>query len=143
MQREQDQKLLGLSSPQSSATILLQVASSDNNDPLQCNGEVLVSLNESVVGLVTDNTGGSQMAFGEKRVPYKINNCHTNRNCKFCIKFNSSQSFITSSHISVINCVTSNCIYLITCKNCFIQYIGKTSQTSRNRLILHIHIFNS
>ena len=42
--------------------------SSDNTDPLQRNGDVLGNCNELVGGL-PDNSGGSQAAFGEKRVP--------------------------------------------------------------------------
>ena len=121
--------------------------SSDNTDPLQRNGDVLVDHNELVGGL-PDNSGGSQVAFGEKRVPYKIKKCHSNHNCKLCLKFNPSHSFVSSStnrnyeiiasnHISIINCATSNCVYLITCQNCSIQYVGETGQTLRNRFNLH------
>ena len=121
--------------------------SSENTDPLQRNGDVLVNHNEFVGGQ-PDNSGGSKVAFVEKRVPYKINKCHSNHNCKLCIKFNPSHSFISSStnrnyeiivpsHISTINCATSNCIYLITCGNCSIQYVGETGQTLRKRFNLH------
>lgn len=47
--------------------------------------------------VLPDKTGGSQLAFGEKRVPYKINKCHSNRHCKLWFKFNPYYSFITSS----------------------------------------------
>ena len=35
------------------------------------------------------------------------------------------------------NCETSNCIYLVTCGICDVQYIGKTSQAMRKRHGLH------
>ena len=100
------------------------------------------------VGVLPDNTERSQMSFRGKRVPHKINKCLSNHNCKFCLKFNSSHSFTSSSanrnyeimiqsHTSIINCAISNCIYLIPCKNCCFQYVGETDQTLKNRLNRH------
>ena len=56
-----------------------------------------------------------------------FNKGHSNHNCKLCIKFKLSHSFvgcctnrnyeaIVSSHISITICAISYCIYLITCK---------------------------
>ena len=53
--------------------------SSDNTDPLQRNDDVLVDHNELAGGL-SDTSGGSQVAFVEKRVPYRIKNLHSNHN---------------------------------------------------------------
>ena len=110
--------------------------SSENTDSLQRNGDVLVIVtNLLVVYLITC-------------VLYKINKYHPYHNCKLCIKFNLSHSLISFStninyemiflsHISIINSATSSCIYLITCKNCSIKYVGETRQTLRNRFSLH------
>ena len=47
-------------------------------------------------------------------------------------------------HTSIIICATSNCIYLIACKNCPIQYVRETSHTLRNCFNLHwSSVFNS
>ena len=62
--------------------------------------------------------------------------------------FNPVDSFISSSthrlYKSVFfdssckyDCSTSNCIYLITCSNCKLQYVGETSQTLRHRFATH------
>lgn len=72
--------------------------SSDNTDPLQHNGDVLVNGNESVGGPL-DNTEVLQVALGGKCVPYKINKFHSNHNFKLCLKLNPSHSFISSSTI--------------------------------------------
>ena len=47
--------------------------------------------------VLPDKTGGSQLAFGEKHIPYKINKCHSNYSYKLCIRFNPSHGFISLS----------------------------------------------
>ena len=42
-----------------------------------------------IVGGLPDHTRGSQVAFRGKHIPYKIK-CHSNHNCKHCLKFNTS-----------------------------------------------------
>ena len=54
--------------------------SSENTDPLQRNGDVLVDHNE-LVGALPDNSGGSQEAFGEKRFVPTI--CEEDRKVPF------------------------------------------------------------
>ena len=39
--------------------------------------------------------------------------------------------------IITMNCETKNVVYLISCKRCGIQYVGKTSQTLRSRINNH------
>ena len=66
-------------------------------------------------------------------------------------KFNlkPSDSFLNSSihrkyvtkcndnNIKTLNCSTSNCIYLITCCRCGLQYVGETVQSLRDRFSGH------
>ena len=117
--------------------------SSEGVDPLQRNGDVLANRNEFVGG-PSGNTDGLQVAFGETYVNYNIRKCHSNHNCKLCLKFNPVKTFLSSStnrsynvvvpsNISLIDCSTSNCIYLLTCMNCHLQYVGETEQTLRKR----------
>ena len=121
--------------------------SSDDNDPLQRSGDVFVDQNEFVGGL-SAFAEGSQVAFGETSVPYNISKCHSNHNCKLCLKFNPASIIVSSStnrtykiiiptNTPIVNCATMNCIYLITCVNCFVQYVGETEQTLQNRFNLH------
>ena len=101
------------------------------------------------VGGPPDQTGGSQVPFGEKRDPYKIKKCHLNHNFKLCLEVNPFEAFISSStaknyeivpsHISIIRYATSNCIYLITCKHCEIAltYIDLPFATPKKILIVN------
>ena len=44
----------------------------------------------------TDNTEiADGLTFGGKCAPYKISKCHSNNDCKLCLKFDPSHSFIT------------------------------------------------
>ena len=93
--------IAALSSPQQPAALCTNPSvcgshTSVNTDPLQRNYNVLANHNEFVGGQ-PDNSGGSQVAFGEIRVPYQINKFHANHYCILCIKFNPSDSFISSS----------------------------------------------
>ena len=66
--------------------------------------------------------------------------------CKTCACINVGSSFISnitnhsynvvSPHV-FLDCGTSNVIYLISCKRCGLQYVGKTSQTLRSRFNNH------
>ena len=40
-------------------------------------------------------------------------------------------------NINTLNCSTSNCIYLITCSRCGLQYVGETVQSLRDRFSGH------
>ena len=44
---------------------------------------------------------------------------------------------IVPSNIKSVDCSTSNCIYLLTCMNCHMQYVGETEQTLRGRFTGH------
>ena len=66
--------------------------------------------------------------------------------CKTCDFINVGSSFKSNvtgrdynvaSPCACLDCGTSNVIYLITCKKCGVQYVGKTSQTLRSRFNNH------
>ena len=40
-------------------------------------------------------------------------------------------------NINTLNCYTSNCIYLITCCRCGLQYVGETVKSLRDRFSGH------
>ena len=40
-------------------------------------------------------------------------------------------------NINALNCSTSNCIYLIICRRCGLQYVGVTLQSLRDRMSDH------
>ena len=40
-------------------------------------------------------------------------------------------------NINILNCSTSNCLYLLTCGRCGIQYVGETVQSLRDRFSGH------
>ena len=74
--------------------------------------------------------------------------------CKFCDIFDINPIIISSStqrcytrkspNNSKLNCKSSNCIYILTCCTCSLQYVGETSQIIRNRFNLHrSHIKNN
>lgn len=56
--------------------------SSDNSDSLLRNSDDLNNCTKFACS-PPYKTGGSLVLFQEKRVPYKINNCHLNHNCRF------------------------------------------------------------
>ena len=68
--------------------------------------------------------------------------CKRPNSCRYCPQLDRSGSFIcnttkqTLKSKTNINCQTMNCIYLITCTSCGIQYVGQT----KNKLITR---FNS
>ena len=88
-----------------------------------------------------------------------VNKCCSAR-CKTCRQIcqtNVFKSNVTNKIYSVthMDCGTDNIIYLVSCKQCGVQYVGETSQTLRKRLINHrnrlkqlcglylYHLFNS
>ena len=63
--------------------------------------------------------------------------CNRPQKCRYCPKINHMGSIISKTTgqkfytMVNVNCQSSNLIYLITCKNCSVQYVGQT----KNRLI--------
>jgi len=68
--------------------------------------------------------------------------CNSNH-CKVCrhitqgVHFTSTHNRKTFSIIGNITCKTSNLVYLITCGNCSLQYVGETSRTLAERITDH------
>ena len=75
--------------------------------------------------------------------------CSSKHKCALCVNLKPSDSFKSSlthkkyvtkcddKNISVLNCPTSNCIYLITCCRRGLQYVGETVQSLRDRFSGH------
>ena len=75
----------------------------------------------------------------------RVGKCESPR-CKTCDYINVCSSFksnVTNRQYSIVSphacldCGTKNVIYLIFCKKCGVQYVGKTSQTLRSRFNNH------
>lgn len=75
----------------------------------------------------------------------KVTTCGSRR-CLTCVHMVVGETFMNNVngriyHIkcnsSILDCSSSNVIYLISCAKCGVQYIGKTSQTLRSRLNNH------
>ena len=75
----------------------------------------------------------------------RVSKCGSNR-CKTCdyisvtntFKSNiTNREYYVSSSSNCMDCSTKNLIYLISCKKCGVQYVGKTSQTLRSRFNNH------
>ena len=71
--------------------------------------------------------------------------CKRLTSCRYCPRLNTSGSFIChttkqtlKSKIN-INCQTMNCIYLITCQSCGIQYVGQTKNKLLTRFNSHYY----
>ncbi|OCT99382.1 uncharacterized protein LOC108698046 [Xenopus laevis] len=68
--------------------------------------------------------------------------------CSICMYMETTSTFISSRTGNVYNiterlsCVTSHVIYLITCKKCKMQYVGKTSNSIRRRFVDHLSTIN-
>ena len=71
--------------------------------------------------------------------------CGSSR-CKACRHVSQGSTFVSNvtqksynviSSNSLMNCNTTNVIYLISCKKCGVQYVGETSQKLRSRLNNH------
>ena len=81
-----------------------------------------------------------------KGLVHKWNSKHK---CALCVNLKPSDSFHSSlthrkyvtkcddKNINTLNCSTSNCIYLITCCRCGLQYVGETVQSLRDRFSGH------
>ena len=79
---------------------------------------------------------------------------HTSNNgCKLCHHLSTKDHFVsTSTHrvyqaiipsdVEIVNCNSSNVIYLITCKKCRLQYVGETVQKLRERRNHHDSCFH-
>ena len=78
----------------------------------------------------------------------KIKNHQSKHGCKMCLVLSTKDHFVSSSthrvykseipsSIEAVNCNTSNIIYLITCKKCYLQYVGETCLKLRERFCLH------
>ena len=78
-----------------------------------------------------------------------VDKCNSKHKCALCVKLEPSDSFYSSlthrkyvtkcddKNINTLNCSTSNCIYLITCCRCGLQYVGETVQSLRDRFSGH------
>jgi hypothetical protein len=76
-------------------------------------------------------------------ITYAFRTCASNK-CKTCtlhscnkINFESSTNKSSFRFREDIYCNTANIIYLITCRQCKIQYIGETGRTLRDRIVDH------
>ena len=69
--------------------------------------------------------------------------CNRTSSCRYCPLLNVSGSFTCKTNNQIlqskinVNCQTSNCIYLITCSNCGIQYVGQTKNKILTRFNSH------
>ena len=73
-----------------------------------------------------------------------VTKCGSSRckTCKHMVEGDSLISNVTNSKYNIVSpsgmdCGTCNVVYLISCKKCGIQYIGKTTQTIRRRVNNH------
>ena len=74
------------------------------------------------------------------------NRCMTCKIISKCQNFTSTNTKETFAINTVMDCESSNIIYLYTCKYCHIQYVGETGNCLRNRANAHrsaIHTHNS
>jgi len=63
--------------------------------------------------------------------------CITCNNIATCQNFTSSQTNETFAINSILDCNSSNIIYLYTCKFCHVQYVGETGNSLRDRANRH------
>ena len=79
----------------------------------------------------------------EKNVDTRL--CKRPNSCRYCPRLNRSGSFLcnttnqTLQSKTNINCQTMNCIYLITCSSCGIQYVGQTKNKLLTRFNSHFY----
>ena len=78
-----------------------------------------------------------------------VHKCNIKHKCALCLNLKPSDIFHSSlthrkyvtkcdvKNINSLNCSTSNFMYLITCFTCFLQYVGKTVQSLRDRFSGH------
>ena len=116
-----------------------------NSTPLQRNGDVVPDVRKLVGGPST-SVETLDAACGANS-SNNIKKCQSKR-CKLCFNFHINDSFVSSSthrtydtilppNTTTLNCSSTNCIYLITCTKCKLQYVGETVQTLRNRFSTH------
>ena len=76
------------------------------------------------------------------------------RQCGLCCVFKSDSSFkstttnrtykaIVPKDVDIVDCNTVNCVYLITCSVCNLQYVGETAQRLKDRCKTHRKGINS
>ena len=79
----------------------------------------------------------------ESAVSYNVTKCNRRR-CSHCLTINESDCFTSSTTSCVhkirqtLSCISTDVIYLITCKKCEAQYVGQTHQKCANRMNNHI-----
>ena len=78
-----------------------------------------------------------------------VRKCNSRHKCALCVNLKPSAGFYSNlthrnyvtkcddKNINTLNCSTSNCIYLITCCRCGLQYVGETVQSLRDRFSGH------
>ena len=72
------------------------------------------------------------------------NPCNRLKSCRYCPLINKTGKFISTTtgrefySMKNVNCQSSNLIYVITCKNCGIQYVGQTKNGILTRFQGHI-----
>ena len=77
-----------------------------------------------------------------------VHKCNSNRKCALCNNLKPTDEFYSSmthrKYVSksydnniTLDCSTSNCIYLISCCRCDLQYVGETVQSLRDRFSGH------
>ena len=93
----------------------------------QCNGDVLSDRRELVGGSFTS-------------VEFLFSACEDGGSTKFK-KYNSNKCTLANSFFKtadkIVSRNSSNIIYVITCLNCFIQYVGETAQQLNIRFTTH------
>ena len=74
--------------------------------------------------------------------------CKEPTTCRYCPRLNTSCSFTCKTNnlklnsMVNINCQSTNCIYLITCSHCGIQYVGQTKNKILTRFNSHYFDIN-
>ena len=78
-----------------------------------------------------------------------VHKCNSKHKRALCVNLKPSDTFHSSlthrkyvtkcddKNINTLNCSTSNCIYLITCCRCDLQYVRETVQSLRDRFSGH------
>ena len=93
-----------------------------------------------------DDDGNHQIINNE--YDNKINKCNNKRGCLLCECVITSNIFHSTStnrqytsvipiNVAKVDCNTANCIYMITCSNCNLQYVGETVQPLKRRFAKH------
>ena len=99
------------------------------------------NLSDQLVRASTSNKSDDM----KRKKQVDIKPCNRKSTCRYCPLLNVSGSFTckTSNQIFPskinVNCQTSNCIYLITCSTCMIQYVGQTKNKLLTRFNSHYY----